>query len=404
MTTATEPTTRTAPEHDAKRWRPRCRARCIAVTAALAAVALAGTWALTRSDDSGSDVAATPEPAPAATEVPSGFVGTTRDGALHRYSPTGEDFGVIADTGWSAGTNAGRPELDVSPDGETVYFSRPFPSEACGPGTRLVSGRGTEVVSVPLAGGEVEVVAPRGGSPAVSPDGSQLAYLAPTSGDECVQSAPYALWVRDLGSGEARRVEVDFPQQFTDDPFDHEVAPVGPVRWSPNGDELLFSSRCAVAECESLLTTIVPARGGEARYVYQWGEGFGGAAVAFDDGPDRAHEVIYVDASAFGSTTKLGVVRTDAELVTPDEATHLVVTVGGTGLGSISTLPDHAPGDKPGVLFTTPGPGHFDADPEAAGAWLFVGMDEPLELLAEGVVNAAWLPGTTWDDLATSAA
>src|SRR5687768_12762220 len=71
--------------------------------------------------------------------------------------------------------------LSVSPDGTTAYFTRADPDTRCGdrPTDDIAryadSGRAFQIVSVPIEGGPITVVA-SGASPELSPDGRLLAY------------------------------------------------------------------------------------------------------------------------------------------------------------------------------------------------------------------------------------
>lgn len=93
-------------------------------------------------------------------------------------------------------------DVAVTPDGETAYIARP------GQGTAP-----TEIVAVPTAGGEPEVVT-EGFAPSVSPDGSTLAYvgLEPVEGP---QPPVPAIVLRDLETGEERRLARNQEPEFT---------------------------------------------------------------------------------------------------------------------------------------------------------------------------------------------
>jgi len=84
-----------------------------------------------------------------------------------------------------------------------------------------------QILSVPLAGGPLTVVARNASEPAVSPDGRMLAYVTNTDG----ASAPEAIVVRDLVTGAERRWT--FATQGWPD--------VAAMSWSPDGRSLSFT-------------------------------------------------------------------------------------------------------------------------------------------------------------------
>lgn len=109
--------------------------------------------------------------------------------------------------------------IAVGPDGDDVFVVRPARE----------AGQDHDIVRVPADGGEPETVA-EGRAPAVSPDGSTLAYAAvdPTEGPG--QPSPY-LVLHDLDSGEERELR---REQQPDYYFVVDLA------WTADGDQLAF--------------------------------------------------------------------------------------------------------------------------------------------------------------------
>lgn len=120
------------------------------------------------------------------------MVGVTTSGALVTLNPS---TGVVEQTLVSSGVVG--DEVSVAPGG-MVYFA-------------VQNGCSTTVEDVPPGGGGVAVIAP-GSLPAVSPDGSKLAYASqPDLSTACAPSAPgssivtvlqnYKVEIRTLSSG-----------------------------------------------------------------------------------------------------------------------------------------------------------------------------------------------------------
>ncbi len=160
-----------------------------------------------------------------------GFVGLTPEGEIRRFSADGEDLGLVADTEWFAGMNTDQPNLAVSPDGKTVYFSRSADAGDCARADAL----GTEIVAVPIAGGEPEVVVPVGTQPAISPDGTKIAYVTNTSAVQCNLDQPRAIEVRALDGSPVGDVLGPWPAEPS-------IYSILDLSWSPDSGSLLFTS------------------------------------------------------------------------------------------------------------------------------------------------------------------
>ncbi len=362
--------------------------------AAAAVIAVIG-FAAVRSGDDGERVVANPP------DDLKGFVALTTGGEIRRYDPTGRDRGLITDTGWTPEGNVVQPEIAVSPDG-TVYFSRHAGATECGPGTASTALWPSEIVAVPVEGGEPEVVTEVGWAPAVSPDGSQLAFISNPSGQRCESGVsqevneyrPTTVALLDLETGERSVPDITYPNPSGDSPFTYE--PEGPLAWAPDGDELATNASCtAPGECEGAYTTVVPTAGGEARYLYQWGEGNGGPALAFADDTS-----VFVNSSELGSDGWIGLMGGDAS--DPTAATALAVPEfislpSATQPLSLSTL---AGENAPGILATLGNSGDV-ATTTRAVVFADGPESDPTEL-TDNIVSAAWIPGTTADDLVSS--
>ena len=201
--------------------------RVLAVPAALVLVAACGGGSPSASHSTapGSRPTATTgaHPVSQTTARPPAMVGVTAGGSLVLLSPaTGAPTralvrgGVIGD------------ELAVSADGQTIYFSRRH-------------GCVDDVESVALSGGKPTLIT-TGSLPAISPDGSTLAFTRqPTLTRHCMAgagdlSAQYDLVTRTLSSGVERIYPVLPPGQSSGLP-----APISHLSWAPNGTELAVS-------------------------------------------------------------------------------------------------------------------------------------------------------------------
>ena len=205
----------------------RPRAAFAAPAAAVATLLLAAC-----SGPSGPAAAAHPRPPaspgggpPPTAGAPGGtrqlVLGETLSSDLVLIDPhTGTRTATIA-----AGVASGE-EISVTADGSKIFYEQQ-------------GGCTGQIYSVPAAGGRPTLVTP-GSLPAVSPDGSQLAYFREPRGSvQCAQSYPpsqYLLVVRDLRSG----AETTYPAapQLTQTGL---IFPIGHLSWSGDGRRLLVS-------------------------------------------------------------------------------------------------------------------------------------------------------------------
>jgi hypothetical protein len=172
-----------------------------------------------------SQVATTPPPG-----VSPGIVAVTTAGAVQVFdSATGVATATLA----PAGADAVGDAIAVSPSGSTAYFS-------------VKRGCTDYIESVPVSGGKPTVVA-TGVLPAISPDGTKLAFVrepfggGPSqvqygcSGSTASPGKLFHVVIRDLASG-IEKVYQAPPGQTTVFPF-----PISHLSWAPSGKSLLVS-------------------------------------------------------------------------------------------------------------------------------------------------------------------
>ena len=202
--------------------------RVLAVPAALTLVAACGGGGSPGASPStapGSTAAATKgaHPVSQTTARPPAMAGVTAGGSLVLLSSaTGAPIrtlvrgGVIGD------------EISVAADGQVVYFSQRH-------------GCVDDVESVPVSGGKPTLIT-TGSLPAISPDGSTLAFARqPTLTRHCMAgssdlSAQYDLVTRTMSSG----VERVYPVLPASQPGSLP-APISHLSWAPDGTELAVS-------------------------------------------------------------------------------------------------------------------------------------------------------------------
>jgi hypothetical protein len=153
-----------------------------------------------------------------------GVVAVTTSGSLVKLDP---NSGAIVTTLVSGGVLG--DEISVSPDGSTVYYAA---GKGCHP----------QMKSISTAGGAPVSIAP-GMLPAVSPDGTKLAFASqPQLKTGCIPSQPnfagdYKVVVRTLSSG-AEKV-LPLPPQVAQSGL---PSPVSHLSWAPDGLNLAVST------------------------------------------------------------------------------------------------------------------------------------------------------------------
>ncbi|HET7013199.1 MAG TPA: hypothetical protein VFI65_04780 [Streptosporangiaceae bacterium] len=171
-------------------------------------------------------------PAPSSGGEP-GIVGVTTAGALVRIDSSN---GSITQTLVPNGV-AG-DEVSASPDGSTIYFTEE-------------AGCHSEVESVSSGGGDLTAIAP-GQLPAISPDGTKLAFTSePVMNEHCVPdpsqpsvTAEFKLVIRTLSSGAEQSLAL--PAQVVHGGL---LPPISHLSWSADSAKLAVSTS-AVADNE----------------------------------------------------------------------------------------------------------------------------------------------------------
>jgi WD40-like Beta Propeller Repeat len=210
--------------------RPRLLGRSLAAAAALTVLAACGGSGGGQASGSGTSAsgpASTPAsataPAPAsAAPAPPGMVAVTAAGALVMLSPA---TGAVAKTLVASGVVG--DEVSVQSNG-TVFFA-------------VRHGCSDEIESVADTGGTPAAIT-TGSLPAVSPDGTKIAYASePSLTTGCVPSSPdltplYKLVVRTLSTG----AQTTYPMV----PAGHDSglpAPISHLSWAPDNQTLAVS-------------------------------------------------------------------------------------------------------------------------------------------------------------------
>lgn len=251
--------------------------RALAAPAALAAltlVAACGGGGHTAAQNSASATPAASRAAKAhaisqTTARPPAMVGVTTRGALVVLSPaTGAPARTLVPNGVLG------DEISVSPDHQLVYFSRRH-------------GCIDDVYSVPVSGGKPILIS-TGSLPAISPDGSALAFARqPPLTPHCMSgsdtSSQFSLVIHTLSSG----VEHVYPM-LPAGQTSALPAPISHLSWSPDGTRLAVSISAIqdnegwqivlldAGTAQDYMTgpgdTFVPVTGADARQSY-WREG-----------------------------------------------------------------------------------------------------------------------------------
>jgi hypothetical protein len=196
-------------------------AAVVTAAAALAACSHPGTAASARPPAHGASASPVPSTVPA-TATPPEIVGVTTAGALVTLNPT---TGVVQQTLVPSGVAAG--EVSVSPGGQVFFV--------------VDDGCGRTIEEVPIGGGPVVVIA-AGSAPAVSPDGTKLAYASqPQYSSNCQPVSSdldewYQLEIRSLSSGATVTLAALPAAQDTGLPH-----PISHLSWSADNDHLAVS-------------------------------------------------------------------------------------------------------------------------------------------------------------------
>lgn len=366
----------------ARRRRRRMLARSAAAGAVAAAV-VAAVVVVAAGGDGGepSGVVAGP---PASTALPEGIVAVTEDGRVVELSPeTGEEVRTLLDPDeaglaqYPVGANFSAPTVAVAPGGRILYLARPRVDPACAHAEQLDQ----EIVAVPLGEGSAEVVAAVGSHPAVSPDGTMLAYVTTRSGEACDPSRVVA--VEDLAGGRAWVLDPFAPPPGE---ADHrgELVATGSLAWSVDGRTLSLSDLAPRPESYGVL---VDVRGDheQDRYVRTFGDGRGGPAATFlgDRGllafDDSDEEVLRV------STIPLDVTDPVFEDVTPTMMFEMPLPE--RSIASVRSLRSDPSGEHVLLVAEVSEPGSATAT-RLLYRWSR-GDREP-QPLAEGILDAAW--------------
>ncbi|HWF82741.1 MAG TPA: hypothetical protein VN695_19365 [Streptosporangiaceae bacterium] len=208
----------------------------------------------------------TPATSPSSGEP--GIVAVTTAGALVRLDPsTGSATQTLVPSGVLG------DEVSVSPDGATVYFA-------------VSQGCKAAIESVPIGGGSPTVIG-QGELPAISPDGSKLAFaIEPSLTQGCVPNTSnlaglYKLVIRAVSSG-AEQV-LPLPPQVRRGGL---PSPISHLSWAADSTRLAVSAS-AVADNEGWNIWIVDTS--VAKYYVQPGSGVTFVPVTGSPTPQRSY-------------------------------------------------------------------------------------------------------------------
>jgi hypothetical protein len=302
----------------------------------------------------------TPATSPSGGEP--GVVAVTTGGALVRLDPSSGSAtqtlvpsGVLGD------------EISVSPDGSTVYFA-------------ARQGCMGVVESVPIGGGS-PIVMGQGVLPAISPDGSKLAFaVEPSLTQGCVPNTPnlaplYKLVIRTVNSGAVQTLPLPPQVQKGGLP-----SPISHLSWAADSTRLAVSTE-AVQDNEGWNLWIVDTA--VAKYYVQPGPGVTFVPVTGSPTPQRSYlreGVFLPDGNLFISRACCGGVpirNTSRLLWVVDLSGNLVHQVA-IGFANLE---------------------HYSLAADASGRWLLYLANHDLyvsqggnrpSLLSSGFIAAAW--------------
>jgi hypothetical protein len=213
---------------------------------------------------------------PPTSSAEPGILAVTSAGALVRLNPA---TGAVAQTLVPSGVVGD----EISVANGTVYFTSDLLQQQCD----------LSVESVPEAGGTPTVIGP-GAEPAVSPDGTKLAYTTAPSiggGPNCGTQYGHVgqtnkLMIRTLANGQT----VTIPQQPAS--FQGFAAPDSHLSWSPDGSHLAVSI-AEVQDNEGWTVNLVDVT--TAQY-FQTGTGVSTFTTATENAAngDYLREVVYL--------------------------------------------------------------------------------------------------------------
>jgi hypothetical protein len=202
---------------------------CVTVVAAatvLSACARGGNPEVSVPPSLAAGASAGPSASSAATAPPT-IVGVTTEGALVTLNPT---TGVVEQTlvpSGVIGDEAVGGAISVAPSGMVFFI--------------VHNGCGSTIEEVPVGGGTAAVIAP-GAAPAVSPDGTKLAYVSqPQYNPDCQPASPdpdewSQLEIRTLSSGATATLPAVPAAQDTGLPH-----PISHLSWSADNTHLAVS-------------------------------------------------------------------------------------------------------------------------------------------------------------------
>jgi WD40-like Beta Propeller Repeat len=299
----------------------------------------------------------------ASPTAPPGVVAVTSAGNLVVLGPTGNIASTLV-TGGVLGD-----EISVSPNGQTVYFA--VRQAACDMTIESISINGG--TATPIAAGEL---------PAVSPDGTQLAYAQEPFGTaDCTPSASkyassFKLVIRNLSTGSQRIVPQ--PPEVVKSGLPQ---PISHLSWSANGQQLAVSIS-AVQDNEGWSLNLISPSSSQ----YYLPPGAGVTNVPLTGGPYR--ERSYIREGVFLPDGNLFISRACCGGFPPRNLSRLMWEV--TPAGALVHQ----------VAIGYPNLDHVSLDASANGQWLlylaggtlYVSQDgnRPNQM-ATGLIAAAWI-------------